>query len=154
MRIQCCPACKCASFLYLLHAYYSGEMANLITVQECEMLESVRIEAFAIMSGVADAVSAWFLPTGSGSAATILVGSSPFFFGCIFHTRKNTVPCSSLLTADCVLALSVDLGFLDLTVVLLHLLNPGSRSNYSVRLLGSVSHTLVLGNKDKRVSKS
>lgn len=77
-----------------------------------------------------------------------------FFFGCIFHTRKNTVPCSSLLTADCVLALSVDLGFLDLTVVLLHLLNPGSRSNYSVRLLGSVSHTLVLGNKDKRVSKS
>jgi len=44
------------------------------------MLESVRIEAFAIMSGVADAVSAWFLPTGSGSAATILVGSSPFFF--------------------------------------------------------------------------
>ena len=64
-------------------------MANLITVQECEMLESVRIEAFAIMSGVADAVSAWFLPTGSGSAATILVGSSPFFLLHLPYKKKH-----------------------------------------------------------------
>jgi hypothetical protein len=49
------------------------------------MLKSVRIEVFLITSAVADAVGDWFLPSGSCSAVTMLVGSSLFFFPFLVH---------------------------------------------------------------------
>jgi len=105
------------------------------------MLESVRIEAFAIMSGVADAVSAWFLPTGSGSAAIILVGSSPFFIFLVASSIQEKTRCHAhRCSQQIVLALPIDLSCLDLTVVMLHFLNPGSRSNYSVSSWVRQSH--------------
>jgi hypothetical protein len=107
--------------IFLYHASYSEAMVNG-QFQECEMLKSARIKVFMIMSGVADACKV----TGSCSQLQILL--QPCWLAHLFISVASFIQekmvlshrCSQKL-CPCVLALSLDLSCLDLSV-LLHLL--------------------------------